>query len=73
MDFPTFFHSCYSHMFLVDDDECVCLVPPNQQDWQFSLYKDKTRNNVWHVSGTREFEEVHMIYEKIDDMWIKTE
>jgi hypothetical protein len=61
-------------MFLVDDEECVnvkYLVPPNQQDWQFRLSKDKTEHDVWYVLGTREFEEIHMLYVQHNGVWVK--
>jgi hypothetical protein len=69
MEFPTYFHNCYSHMILVDDDDCVHLVPPNQLDWHFILVQDKTSEDVWHVSGVREYEEIQMTYIRRNGEW----
>jgi len=75
MDFPTYFHSCYSHMIIVDDevDDVVYLVPPNQQDWHFTLTKDKHSEETWFVSGVREYEDIKMVYVMCNGSWQRKE
>ncbi len=62
-------------MILVDDDAdgCVYLIPPNQQDWHFTLTKDSHSDDIWYVSGVREYEEVSMTYVKHNDTWQRKE
>lgn len=67
IDFLTYFHSCYSHMMIVDDDDIVYLVPPNQLDWHFTLTKEN--EDKWHVLGVREFEDMTMTYIRDNNTW----
>lgn len=60
-------------MMIVDDDDCVYLIPPNQQDWHFTLRKSTSSDDVWHVAGVREFEEVNMTYVRCNATWQRNE
>jgi hypothetical protein len=54
MNFPKYFSSLNEHMMLVpsDSESCFQLVPPNQNDWHFTLIK--FGNNRWVVHGKKE-------------------
>lgn len=63
-------------MILIDDDEIdnvVYLVPPNQQDWHFTLTKDNHRQDTWFVSGVREYEDISMVYVMCNGSWQREE
>jgi hypothetical protein len=65
-------------MILVDDevDDIVYLVPPNQQDWHFTLTKDKNSQDTWFVSGVRDYEyieDIKMVYVICNGSWHRKE
>jgi hypothetical protein len=76
MEFPIYFSSLYDHMVLIPS-ECNTyfnLMPPNQNDWQFTL--TKIGDNKWVVHGVKEpcftsdTTEVIKIYEYVNDAWV---
>jgi len=75
MDFPNFFQSFHTHMFLLaNDDGSYALCPPNQCDWFFTL--KKIDDDMWEVSGYRDDifsligpETTHYFYKRTSDGW----
>ena len=53
--FPEYFHSLNDHMFMLHtDDGTVQLIPPNQQDWSYTLYKEG--EDLWIVIGENDWD-----------------
>lgn len=69
-DFPNYFWNMNQHMFLIKESDTVSvLMPPNQEDWFYTLTKiSKTK---WTVKGTKDGElyQINKNYKVIDNKW----
>lgn len=70
-NFPEWFHSVNSHMFLSNISETShSLMPPNQRDWMYTL--DKVNDLKWFVHGEKNddyIEEIKRVYVYIKKKW----
>ena len=82
MDFPAFFNTLYPHMILIDltpsrtiKNNTYTLIPPNQQDWVFTLSPLDDDVGCWKVVGKKNFEiGMRNIQDmRIEEYWIEDE
>jgi hypothetical protein len=69
ISFPEYFQSLNSHMFMLsNDDGTVQLIPPNQQDWSYTLYQDC--DDSWVVIGENDWDTRKMVARDVGGCWV---
>lgn len=67
--FPEYFHASNSHMFMFEDDDGTFhLLPPNQQDWSYTIRKEN--EDTWVVKGKNDWDTKELIAHLVDDYWV---
>jgi hypothetical protein len=67
--FPEYFHSLNDHMFMfVNDDGTVQLIPPNQQDWSYTLQQEN--EDTWYVIGENDWDTKKLVARNVGNTWV---